>query len=235
MEPGAPSYDERVKAMELLVKAGVRVVARIEPYIPFVTDTPDDVAKYIADMKRIGVKNITFDTYHYTANNPGIRQSFKNMGLDWERIFLIGCDSQAIGSLMLGEFMKLFRKEGFSCSTFDMGNQPDNDQTICCEVGDWFDQSGFNYGCTVVAARLVQNRGNVPTSWDVFRDYVISKGGFLSDDLENQVHQLWNCQGNDAYSHSWSRGLVAVGTDHNGMIWKYENTDFRKDILESIL
>ena len=199
------------------------------------TDTPEDVGKYIEDMKRIGVKNITFDTYHYTANNPGIRQSFKNMGLDWERIFLIGCDSQAIGSLMLGEYMKLFRKEGFSCSTFDMGNQPDNDQTICCEVEDWFDKSGFNYGCTVVAARLVQQRGNIPSSWEVFKKYVISKGGFLSDDLEKQVHQLWNCQGNDAYSHSWSRGLRAVGTDEDGMIWKYEDTDFRKDILENIL
>lgn len=235
IEPGAPTYKQRLEAMENMVNAGIRVVARIEPYIPFVTDTPDDVAKYMEDMKRIGVKNITFDTYHYTANNPGIRQSFKNMGLDWERMFLIGCDSQAIGSLLLGEFMKLFRKGGFSCSTFDMGNQPDNDQTICCEVEDWFTDSGFNYGCTVVAARYVQQRKGKPVSWSRFRKYVMKKGGFLSDDLEKQVHMLWNCQDNNAYSHSWSRGLHAVSMDGDGIIWKYKNDDFRKEILENLI
>ncbi|MCH8326631.1 MAG: hypothetical protein IIB83_08775 [Bacteroidetes bacterium] len=61
----------------------------------------------MADIKDAGVQHITFDTYSYTAKNPGIKQSFINAGIDYERTFLVGCDSQALGSLMLGEFMKM--------------------------------------------------------------------------------------------------------------------------------
>jgi hypothetical protein len=105
------------------------------------------------------VRNITFDTYSYTAHNQGIRQSFINNGFDWDRIFHIGCESQGFGSILLGKFMDLFREKGFSCSTFDMGNVPDNDDNICCEVGDLFKNYGFNYGCTVYAARMIAKRG----------------------------------------------------------------------------
>jgi DNA repair photolyase len=235
IEPGAPSYDERVTAMAELVKAGVRVVARIEPFLPFVNDDPDDVKKYIADMKRIGVKNITFDTYSYSANNPGIRQAFINVGLDWERIFLVGCDSQALGSLLLGKFMEMFRDEGFSCSTFDMGNAPDNDQAVCCEVGDWFSKSGFNDGCSVMAARYIYEAGG-PVSWGMFRDWVNERGGFLNPALETEIHELWNFQGKSAYSHGWSRGLRPVGYDEDGVIWTNDRkADFRENLLETII
>ena len=235
IEPGAPSYQERVDAMEELVQAGVRVVARIEPFLPFVNDRQEDVMKYMEDMKRIGVKNITFDTYSYTAKNPGISQSFKNVGLDWQRIVLAGCDSQALGSLLLGEFMKEFRKEGFSCSTFDMGNNPDNDQSVCCEVGDWFKDFGMNWGCTVMAARYIKSKKGKPTTWKQFAAWVNKRGGFLSEALEQEVHQLWNCGGNDAYSHSWSRGLDVAGNSDGNIIWRFDNSDFRLDILKGLV
>lgn len=231
IEPGAPSYQARVDAMETLVAVGVRVVARIEPFLPFIADEKEEVQQYIEDMKGIGVQNITFDTYSYSANNPGIRQAFINSGIDWERIFTLGCDSQALGSLLLGKFMELFREEGFSCSTFDMGNAPDNNQSVCCEVGDFFSNSGFNYGCTVMAARFIQE-ANAPVSWSEFKDWVNARGGFLSPILEDEVHHLWNMEGNNAYSHGWARGIGPVGWDQDGMIWKYDiETDFRKEVL----
>jgi DNA repair photolyase len=233
LEPGAPSYDERVGAMEALVGAGVRVVARIEPFLPFINDEQEAVLKYIKDMKRIGVEHITFDTYSYSANNPGIRQSFINQGIDWERIFTVGCDSQSLGSLLLGAFMQMFRDEGFSCSTFDMGNAPTNDDSICCEVGDWF-RGGFNYGCTVFAARFIVD-SKTPVSWSQFKEYVDMRGGFLSSALEDEVHHLWNYEGNDAYSHSWCAGMEAVGWDGDGMIWRHNpKVDHREDLLEVI-
>lgn len=233
LEPGAPSYKRRLTAMKNLVSVGIRVVARIEPYLVFVTDHKDDVERYIEDMQNIGVKNITFDTYSYTARNPGIRQSFKNVGIDYDRLFLLGCDSQASGSLLLGSFMQMFRDRGFSCSTFDMGNVPDNNQSICCEVGDWFG-SGFNYGCSVMAARFIQSRKGKPTTWKQFHRYVESKGGFLSDALEQEVQYLWNAEGTlDAYSHSWARGMEAVGYER-GIVWSWQDTDFRQEIYDNI-
>ena len=234
IEPGAPSYDERVEAMGNMVQAGIRVVARIEPFLPFINDREEDVRKYIEDMKRIGVKNITFDTYSYSANNPGIRQAFLNQGYDWERIFTIGCDSQALGSLLLGSFMELFRAEGFSCSTFDMGNAPTNDQWVCCEVGDWFKKSSFNVGCSVFAARYIQETKKA-VHWSQFKEWVEKQGGFLSESLESEVHHLWNCEGNDAYSHAWAAGIEAVGWDEDGMIWRHNpKVDHRKELLEGV-
>ena len=235
IEPGAPSYEQRIGAMAALVKAEVRVVARIEPFLPFVNDDKEDVDKYMKDMKRIGVKNITFDTYSYSANNPGIRQNFLNCGIDWERIFTIGCDSQALGSLLLGKFMEMFRENGFSCSTFDMGNVPDNNQSICCEVNDWFRKSGFNYGCSVMATRFImEDSGQV--SWSQFEEWVDENGGFLSPALKQDVHELWNMEGNEAYSHAWARGMEAVGWDENGMIWQYQDkTDFRMEMLKGMI
>lgn len=235
LEPGAPSYERRIWAMKQLTSAGVRVVARIEPFLVFLSDPPDEVARYMEDLKQAGVKNLTFDTYSYTAKNPGIRQSFYDMGLDWDRLFMMGCDSQGLGSLLLGKFMDIWRQNGFSVSTFDMGNVPDNNQAVCCEVGDWF-QGGYNYGCTVMAARLVQERGKTPTAWKDFVQWVDERGGFLSESLKQEVHLLWNHDGtNDAYTHGWARGMIAVGSDADGLIWSWENTDWREELVsESI-
>ncbi|MCK9570202.1 hypothetical protein M0R72_14755 [Candidatus Pacearchaeota archaeon] len=231
LEPGAPSYDRRIWAMKQLSSAGVRVVARIEPFLVFLSDPPDEVDRYMADLKDAGVSHLTFDTYSWTAKNPGIRQSFFDMGLDWERLFLLGCDSQGLGSLLMGEFMSMWREHGFSCSSFDMGNVPDNDQSVCCEVGDWF-EGGMNWGCTVMAARFVKDRGMTPSTWGDFKSWVEAKGGFLSDGLELEVHQLWNADGtSEAYSQQWARGLEVVGTNQDGLIWQFDDSDFRKELV----
>jgi hypothetical protein len=231
LEPGAPSYERRIWAMKQLASAGVRVVARIEPFLVYLSDPPDEVERYISDLKDAGVGHITFDTYSYTAKNPGMYQAFCNVGLDWDRLVLLGCDSQPLGSLLLGEFMKLFREKGIRCSTFDMGNVPDNDDDVCCEVGDWF-RGGFNYGCAVMAARFIKRRGNQATNWQDFVNWVNEHGGFLSESLKQEVHLLWNVSGsNDAYSHGWARGLEPVGHDRDGKTWTWDGTDFRKDLI----
>lgn len=235
LEPGAPSYAQRLKAMANLVSAGVRVVARIEPFLFLVNDQPEAVEKYIHDVWATGVRNITFDTYSYTALNPGIRQSFINAGFDFDRIYLAGCDSQALGSLLLGSFMDLFREKGFSCSTFDMGNVPSNNQSICCEVGDWF-KGGFNYGCTVMAARFIMESTADDVRWSDFEAYVNHHGGFLTEELKKTVKGLWNLEGNIAYSHHWAAGLTSVGIDEDGIIWKYvPEEDHRMNLLKEIL
>jgi len=235
LEPGAPPFDKRVEACERLAGAGVRPVARIEPYLVFLCDSPDEVEEYMERMWEAGVRHITFDTYSYTAHNPGIRQDFINCGVDFERLFLLGCDSQGLGSLLLGKFMELFRERGFSCSTFDIGNAASNSQTICCEVGDWF-QGGWNYGCTVIAARFIKSRGTQPTRWKDFVEHVEEHGGFLSEALRMDVHRLWNVEGNEAYASNWCQGIEPVGADEDGIVWHYlEGDDFRERLLEECL
>ena len=235
LEPGAPTYAQRLEALKILNDAGVRAIPRIEPYLFLLTDEPDYVYKYMDDIWNAGARNITFDTYSYTANNSGLRQSFINEGYDYDRMFLAGCDSQPFGSLLLSKFMEMFRERGFSCSTFDMGNVPKNDQDICCEVSDWF-KGGWNYGCTVMAARFITFRKGKNTSWKDFEFYVRVHGGFLSEELKDEVKHLWNLEGNYAYSHSWAAGLTAVGKDEDGLIWKYmKEIDNRETLIQNLL
>lgn len=235
LEPGAPSYDKRMETAKNLSSAGVRVVLRIEPYLFLVNDRPEELAKYIHDAKAAGVHNITFDTYSYSALNPGIRQSFINKGIDFDRLFLAGCDSQLLGSSLLGSYMKEFQKHGISCSTFDMGNVPANDQDICCEVTDHFQTTNWNYGSIVMAIRYIVGKAGRPVSWKDFRDWVYEKGGFLTDALEREVHELWNMEGNTAYSIHWAQGLLPVGWDEYGFVWTYlPEVDERERLLNSL-
>lgn len=235
IEPGAPTFERRLQAAKNLTKEGVRVVARIEPYLMFVNDKREDVEEYMERVWGAGIRNITFDTYSYTANNPGIRQAFINEGIDFERLFTMGADSQALGSFMLNKFMGEFQKYGFSTSSFDMGCVPSNDQAVCCEVGDWF-EGGFNYGSTVYASRYIVAQKGREVSWKMYQKWVNKMGGFLSPALELAVKELWNIAGQDAYSHVWSQGLTPCGTDEDGLVWKYEaGHDFRKDIFEAAL
>lgn len=235
LEPGAPTYDERLHAIKTLCAAGIHVVARIEPFLFLLTDEKEQVEQYMEDVWNAGVRHITFDTYSYTANNPGIRQSFMNKGFDFDRIFLAGCDSQPLGSLLLGKFMDEFRKKGFSCSSFDMGNVPSNDDSVCCETADAFKGSGLNYGCTVMAARLIKKNSPGKTSWSDYEAYVNKKGGFLTEVLRDEVKHLWNLEGNVAYSHKWAAGLIPVGRDEDGLIWTMDQTDYRYNLLNSLI
>ena len=115
-----------------------------------------------------------------------------------------------------------------------MGNVRTNDQSICCEVTDWF-KGGWNYGCTVMAARFIIDRNGLPTTWGQFEEWVITNGGFLSQEIRMDVKKLWNLEGNVAYSHRWAVGVVPVGRDENGLIWKAESTDLHEDYRIEIL
>jgi len=232
LEPSAPSFNRRLEAAKNLVDAGVRVVARIEPFMVFINDSKSEVDEYIGKMKEVGVKNITFDTYSYSASSPGIRGSFESVGVDFERMFLLMSDCQWMGSLLLGKFQDYFRSNGISCSTFDFGNVPSNSQDICCEVGDYF--SGFSYGNVVSAIRFIQREGKA--GWSDFESFVERKGGFLSERLREDVKKAWNMDGNKAYLPSWAPGILPAGMEESGnRVWKWEKEkDFREDLFLGI-
>jgi len=237
LEPGAPSYSRRLEAMRKMSAAGIRVVARIEPYMAFINDHPDAVKKYIDEVYEAGVRHMTFDTYSFSVNNAGIKENYIRQGYDYNRMFLLTSESQAIGSLLLNKFMEMFKEKGFKCSTFDLGNVPYNDDDICCQVGDWFSDSKFNYGSTVGAIRYIQRQQGKLVNWKEFENFVNNNGGFLSDKLKEEVHQLWQMEngGLEAYSMGYGQGILPSGTQGN-VEWQYlKNDDFRMNILEGCL
>jgi hypothetical protein len=69
----------------------------------------------------------------------------------------------------------------------------------------------------------------------MFRDWAYEHGGFLTDALEREVHELWNMEGKVAYSVSWGGGMVPVGYDRDGIVWSYiPEADERKELIESL-
>lgn len=235
IEPGAPPFALRIWAAKQLVDAGIRVVARIEPFMVFLNDSRDMVEQYVHTIRSAGIEHITFDTYSYSAYNPGIRANFMRLGFDFDRMFNLMSSCQWMGSLLLGKFIDYLRGEGFQCSTFDLGNVPKNNDTICCEVGSYFD-SGFSYGNAVGAVRYISAQGGTRIGWREYEDHVIKNGGWLSSDLRQSVRQLWNMSGNDAYSLDWAAGLKLCGCDREGLLWAYDaENDFREEMLKGVL
>jgi hypothetical protein len=204
----------------------------------FLNDHPDQVYQYIDEVWEAGVRHITFDTYSYSANNPGIRRNFQLAGYDYDRTFLLTTDSQPIGSLLLSKFMDLFRAKGFSCSTFDLGNVPTNDDGVCCcEVGDWFQGvTGFNYGSAVSAIRFIQSKKGKSVGWADYKKWVDKHGGFLSEELEKSMRGLWSLIGSGAFFVIWAQGVEPAGQDDDGARWRFvKNSDFRAQrVLKSL-
>lgn len=235
LEPGAPSFEKRLQAARALSDAGIRVVARIEPFMVFVNDEKEKVDEYCDMIWQAGVRHITFDTYSYSASNRGIRRGIEMQGIDFDRMFMLMSDAQWLGSLLLNRFMDYIRVKGFQCSTFDFGSVPDNDDDICCCVGDWFD-GGFNAGNVLSAVRYIVKQKRSVT-WNEYEKWVETNGGFLSDSLGRMVFESWNLIGNKSYSPDWARGIEPVGQDNEGrLVWKYnQQRDFRLDLLESII
>jgi DNA repair photolyase len=235
LEPGAPSLQRRLNAMKALIDNGIRVVARIEPYMVGINDLEPLMYEYMKLIKKAGVRHITFDGYSYSAGSIGIKNNFEQTGYDFDRMYLLSCDSQWFGSFMLGKFMKEFRKKGFKCSTFDFGNVPNNDNAICCEVGDWFEN--FSWGCGVGALRFISGRKGKETRWKDFEKFVFKKGGFLSEEIKREVKQIWNLDGNPAWFLDWAYGLEAIGIDKDGIVWKFDKNayDFRKNLMENTI
>lgn len=240
LEPGAPSFGKRIRACKNLSDAGIKVVARIEPFMIFLNDDKRDVDKYIEALKWAGVKSLTFDTYSYSAyfglGGKRARESFYQAGYDFNRMFWIMSDCQWLGSLVMGKFMDYFRSEGFQCSTFDFGNVPFNDDDLCCSVDDIFGDFGYNRGNILSAARFIIHRGKEFSAWGDFELWVEEGGGFLSDSLRKEVMTLWNLENRNAYQLDWIPGLFCDGVKDMSLVWHYEEgKDFRWDMFHSLL
>jgi len=245
LEPGAPTFKERIQAAKNLTSAGVRVVARIEPFMVFLNDETSEVDKWIYEVQSANISNITLDTYSWSAQAPGIRRQMEMEGFDFDRMFLLMSDSQWLGSLLLSKFIEMLKARfllGYdkkvTLSTFDFGNVPTNDQDICCEVGDNYPEAGFSYGNNLMAIRFIKMDPLKPTTWKDYNTFVEVKGGWLSDSIKREVYLSWNLAGgNPSYYPDWAQGVEPCGLDNDGnRIWIYTpNKDFRWEMLKSLI
>jgi len=66
IEPHAPPPSERLKAVKILIKNGISTSVRIDPVIPFLNDSMDNLIETLAN---ISVKHITGSTYKVKTDN----------------------------------------------------------------------------------------------------------------------------------------------------------------------
>jgi len=86
-----------------------------------------------------------------------------------------------------------------------------------------------------MAARYVVAQQGAAVNWPQFHEHVMNHGGFLTEDLEREVHALWNMDGNAAYSIHWAQGLIPVGWDAHGLVWAHQpRLDTREHILATL-
>lgn len=82
LEPGAPVSSRRLEAVGKLVKAGVPTTVRVDPVIPYVNDTVEELVDTVADL---GALHVTSSTYKVKPDNwrrfsavfPGVSEKLK--------------------------------------------------------------------------------------------------------------------------------------------------------------
>lgn len=239
-EPNAPSIKARMRACKKLSDEGIHVVARIEPFIVYLTDSKDKVDDYIGMLKENNVKTVIMNNLFYGITN-NVRESFHTIGLDIDRAANASSISQRISSYLMSAFANYFRKHGLRVSTSDFGGMAENDHPyMCCGFDPNPPYNNINYGNLSYAIRFIQHAGGTPVAWSDFSTHVQSKGGFLSDAIREQVRNIWNLSlyndKDSAYTLDFAAHFLPVGEDEDGLIWKYDKGfDFRKEPIQRFL
>jgi len=63
-EPGTPSPEERLKNIERLKAVGIIPEVRIDPIIPFVTDTESEMESFFGKLSELGIKRVSLSYLH---------------------------------------------------------------------------------------------------------------------------------------------------------------------------
>lgn len=87
LEPKAPSPFERLKALEILSKEGVKTGLRYDPIIPFINEEEAEII--LSEAKSAGVMNVTTSTFKPRWDSwKRVIEAFPELKNDLENIYL---------------------------------------------------------------------------------------------------------------------------------------------------
>ncbi len=114
-EPGTPSPEERLGNIERLKEIGISPEVRIDPIIPFVTDTELEAATLFGRLQEIGAKRVTLSYLHL---RPAIQKQLMKELSPLHRRVVESCfrtqDWKAIGSSAKTKLLpKTIREKGY--------------------------------------------------------------------------------------------------------------------------
>lgn len=232
LESGSPTFETRLDAMRKLVKAGVRVVVRYSPHIPFVTDGRTDTNNLMSCLWDAGVRDINLEPLFRYEDMPGLIDVITAMGIDYSAMGALFADDR-MSSLMLTLFAKAFSEYGFRTYCNFMDDAPV--ESMCCGPVDAFPNAGFNWGSTVGIYKAIKEAGGAAVSWTDYERMVDKSGGFLTAEMRRHMGNAWNRNDvNDRVSHMECVSVCGVGSD--GYLWRYDKDDAMYDeMIERIL
>jgi DNA repair photolyase len=114
-EPGTPSPEERLENVQRLKEIGIVPEIRIDPTIPFVTDTEIEALALFRRLKEIGVKRVTLSYLHL---RPAIQKQLMKELSPLHRRMIESCfgiqEWKAIGSSAKTKLLpKTVREKGY--------------------------------------------------------------------------------------------------------------------------
>jgi len=225
IEMAAPSSTERFKLVKQLNEVGIRAIPRIEPSMAYINITEEHLPQYVDACLEAGAPHVTSDTYHYYAHNAGIRENFYIQGFDYDQMFRATSEWQLVGSLFLEKLGFKLQDAGIGHSTFNFHTIPYNSDDICCGVGDYFKDAGFNTFNTLSLAReIVKSGGRV--GW---ADILERKAESLNREIFMNSYVIWNKLKYSPWAMDWCGGVRAVGYDDKGIVYDYKEERLRRD------
>lgn len=69
LEPGAPSPEERLRAIRLLSRSGIPTLVRLDPIVPYINDDPSAVSRLVEQASNAGAIQVTSSTYKARADS----------------------------------------------------------------------------------------------------------------------------------------------------------------------
>jgi DNA repair photolyase len=227
LEMAAPSSTDRFALVKKLNEIGIRAIPRIEPSMAYINITEEHLPRYVEACVEAGAKHVTSDTYHYFANNAGIRENFYIQGFDYDQMFRATSDYQMVGSLFLEKLAFALQDAGVGHSTFNFHSIPFNSDDVCCGVGTHYKDAGFNtFNLLSLARGIVKDKGTI--GWSDILDKM-SKEECLNKEIYMNTYHIWNKLKYSPWSLDWCGGVRAIGYDEHGMVYNYKENRLRHD------
>lgn len=195
IEPGAPTYTQRVEMIKKIAPKVKRVIVRVQP---FVMEVKEDVIKAISIYKAIGVHGIAIEGIKHKRKKPGLTK----VGGDWvypvkklQRIY------EEIKHECHAHGLKFYSAEN---RLRNMG-----DDLCCCGIDglEGFKPNSFNLNHFIYdkenfkAGEAMKEKGSAmclkainqnPHSWDVFKNRSLEHMMKLATKDRGMVSQLLN-------------------------------------------
>lgn len=232
IEPGAPTAKERLTAIRKMTKAGLSVVVRVNPIMPFITDDKPRTTALMDALWDAGVRDVNFEMFMPSdaCATPEVGEIFFNAGVDFReyvRVFSGSENKKAVGDAWLELYAGEFKAYGFEVYNTNLSLGP----CLCCGPQDVFSSdTGYNWGSTGGIYKMVREAGGRAVSWREYDDFVARTGGYLSAKLEWLMYLVWQRWDDISYL-SAINGMEVCGMDEHGCLWRFNDKDTYYDEL----